>query len=113
MEGENKPDIIVSGASGVVEIALEVKPADSYSPNELKHALDWQLAETYLKSTTRRHGVLVLFDFGRRKWRNPDTGKALTFDDLLDLLSQHATKVKRNSTGDVLVSIFGLSAVDS
>ncbi|MCK4824917.1 hypothetical protein KA005_54710, partial [bacterium] len=36
---KDRPDIIVSGATALVEVAIEVKQADSWSPNELSEAL--------------------------------------------------------------------------
>ena len=106
--GHNMPDIIISGTTGQFEIAIEVKQADSWSPNELKAALTQQLVEDYLKPQSRKHGVLFLTDHGRRNWRHPDSKKKLDFIELQKYLSSIATTTKNNAAGKVKVSIFGI-----
>ena len=105
---KNQPDIIVSGATAQVEVAIEVKQADSWSPNELKYALKQQLTEDYLKPKIRRHGVLFMTDHGRRQWKHPLTRRKLSFDGLLTILSGITNETTRNSTGKVQVSVFGI-----
>lgn len=110
--GHNMPDIIISGTSGQFEIAIEVKRADSWSPNELKTALTQQLAEDYLKPLSRRHGILFLTDHGRRQWMQPVFKRTgLTFIELQAFLSDIATTIKSNATGNVKVSVFGIDAI--
>jgi hypothetical protein len=102
----NKPDIIVSGTGGQFEIAIEIKQADSWSINELKTALTQQLAEDYLKTNSRRHGILFLTNHGRKAWVRPK----LTFIELIIFLSDIATTTKTNVTGKIDVSVFGIDA---
>lgn len=106
----NKPDIILSGTNALVEVAIEVKQADSYSPNELKDALETQLAKKYLKPNTRKHGVLVLTDHGRRKWKHPVTKKRLTFEQLLVLLTDIGNKINTDPNTDFRISVYGIDA---
>jgi len=103
-----EPDIIISGTTGQFEIAIEVKQADSWSPNELKEALTQQLAEYYLKPLSRRHGILFLTDHGRRQWKYPDSQKRLTFIELQTFLSDIAVVIKNNAAGNIRVSVFGI-----
>ncbi|NOZ83774.1 MAG: hypothetical protein GXP60_03040 [Epsilonproteobacteria bacterium] len=105
---KDKPDIIVSGATELVEVAIEVKQADSWSPNELIGALTGQLAKDYLRANTRRHGILFMTDHGRRQWKDTLTRGKLSFDKLLALLSRIATSTTENSTGKVEISVFGI-----
>ena len=107
---KNEPDIIASGATAQVEIAIEVKQADSWSPNELKKALIHQLAENYLKTQTRRHGIFFLTDHGRRQWRNPQTTKPFSFKDLLIFLSNTADSTTGNTSGKIQVRVYGIDA---
>ena len=107
---KNEPDIIASGATAHVEVAIEVKQADSWSPNELKKALTHQLAENYLKTQTRRHGIFFLTDHGRRQWRNPQTKKPFSFEDLLIFLSNTADSTTVNSSGKIQVRVYGIDA---
>lgn len=104
----NMPDIIISGTTGQFEIAIEVKQADSWSPNQLKTALTQQLAEDYLKPQSRRYGVLFLTDHGRRDWRHPEIKEKIDFIELQKYLSDIANTTKKNATGNVKVSIFGI-----
>jgi hypothetical protein len=105
---KKEPDIIISATAGQFEIAIEVKQADSWSPNELKEALAQQLAEYYLKPLSRRHGILFLTNHGRRQWKHPDTQKKLTFTELQTFLSDIAIAIKNNAVGNIRVSIFGI-----
>jgi len=104
-----EPDIIISGTTGQFEIAIEVKQADSWSPNDLKKALTQQLSEYYLKPISRRHGILFLTDHGRRQWKHPVSQKnKLTFIELQAFLSDIAIATKSNAIGKIKVSVFGI-----
>ena len=104
----DRPDIIISATTALVEVAIEVKQADSWSLNELKEALIKQLSEDYLKPQTRRHGILFMLDNGRRKWKYPGINKPMSFEYLLGWLENIANKIDKNSTGNVKVSVFGI-----
>ena len=101
----NQPDIVASGTNGLFEVAIEVKPADAYGVKKLISALDDQLAEQYLKPTSRRHGVLVLFDFGRKGWRDPDLNQKLSFDSVVALLKERAKANNQNNSGPICLAV--------
>ena len=106
------PDIIVSDSESRFEVAIEIKQADSWSPNQLIEALDVQLAETYLKPEYRRHGVLFMTDSGRRAWwTHPDTRKRLRFDELTQFLSDRAGMKVSNEMGTISTSVVGVDIV--
>lgn len=107
---KDKPDIIVSSTSKPFEVVIEVKQADSWSPNELKTALTVQLAENYLKPKTRRCGVLVVTNHGSRSWRHPDTKRSMNFEQLVDLLRTVANRKVTNLSGEITVSVSGINA---
>ena len=105
---KDRPDIIISATTALVEVAIEVKQADSWSPNELKKALTKQLSEDYLKPQTRRHGILFMLDNGRRKWKYPGTNKPMFFEDIIRWLKNIANDIDTNSSGHIGVSVFGI-----
>lgn len=107
----DKPDIIVASTTAQVEVAVEVKHSGmGWTVRDLERALTKQLAETYLKPATRRHGVLVLSHHGRRTWRDPDTRAILNFHDVLNRLQRLAATLVTNQFGPVEVRIFGIDA---
>ncbi len=99
-----RPDIIITVPG--FEVAIEVKQADSWSSNELMNALTKQLSEDYLKSKERRHGILFMSDHGRKKW-----AVAKSFSQLVLILENKAKTIKKNDSGDIKVSVFGLSVI--
>jgi hypothetical protein len=105
---KKRPDIIVSGVTILAEVAIEVKQADSWSPNQLSDALTKQLSRDYLKLSTRRHGILFMTNHGRRQWKSIVKTGTFTFDELLAWLSGTASSITKNATGKVDVSVFGI-----
>ncbi|MDR3579565.1 MAG: hypothetical protein P4L44_06360 [Oryzomonas sp.] len=109
----DKPDIIVSSTAAKVEVAIEVKHGGmKWSVRDLEKALIKQLAEDYLKPTTRRHGVLVVSCHGLRSWRDPDTQTNLCFQDMIARLQKLAPSVVSNKLGPIEVRVFGIDASD-
>lgn len=105
----NMPDIMISAAGGLFEIAIEIKQADSWSINELKTALTQQLAEDYLKTNNRRYGILFLTHHRTKQWNHPKLKHTkLIFTELMTFLSDIAITTKTNVTGKIDVSVFGL-----
>ncbi len=62
-----------------------------------------QLAEDYLKQGTRRHGILFMSDHGRKKWAT-----AKSFSKFILTLEDKAKTIKKNDSGEIHVSVFGL-----
>lgn len=107
---KNEPDIIISSTSANVEVAIEIKHANKgWSVPQLENALKSQLANDYLRTKNRRHGILFVSQHKQRTWR--PSGHIWQFDDLLAHLSELATSVVKNSTGKVDVKVFGLNVV--
>ena len=105
------PDIIVSDAESDFEVSIEIKQADSWTTSKLIEALEVQLAETYLRSDTRRHGILFMTDSGRKGWNHPDTNKRMSFEQLIQFLSERAAKLIKNGTGPISVCVVGIDIV--
>lgn len=102
----NRPDIIVSIATA--QVAIEVKQADSWSTSRLLTALNGQLADDYLLTKSRRHGVLVLTNHGGRTWAHPGTDALIGFDELVSFLQREADGLSRNRAGAIAVAVRGL-----
>ena len=108
----NRTDITVAATSGPFELVIEVKQANSWSPNQLVHALEIQLGEDYLKIGSRRHGILFMSNHGRKGWNEPDTAANLSFANLVDFLSQKAKLKISNASGPIQLAIKFIDVAD-
>ena len=81
-----------------------------WSPRQLEKALCNQLAQDYLKPSTRRHGVLVVTHHGQRTWRDPQSNESMTFNDLMKWLEKTAATLTENDSGPIEVRCFGIDA---
>ncbi len=107
----NKPDVIVASTSGQCEVALEVKHGGmEWSPRQLEPALRVQLAANYLHPATRRHGVLVISHHGKRHWRNPDTNRQWSFQELIEWLREIGNTITTNGGVPIEVTCSGIDA---
>jgi hypothetical protein len=108
----NKPDILLSSAHSIDEVAIEVKYGDKgWRALTLEHALSAQLAEDYLRPSNRRHGLLVITNHSSKRWKHPTTGKMLSFTEMITYLNTVAVKLKRNAVGEVTVAAIGIDAM--
>lgn len=108
----NKPDILLSSAHSMDEVAIEVKYGDKgWTAVTLEHALSAQLAEDYLRPANRRHGLLIVTSHSSKRWRHPATGAMLSFSETITYLNLVASKLKRNAVGEVTVAVIGISAL--
>lgn len=107
-----RPDLVLSGGSPVVEVAIEIKHDEkSWTLPDLRHALHHQLTEQYLLPASRREGILVISNHRDRKyWRDVEGGKRIYFRDLLVLLQREAAAIERNSSGFVRVAVKAIDA---
>lgn len=109
--GGDKPDVIISSASGVCEVGIEVKHGGKgWSPRQLEQALCNQLAEDYLKPSVRRHGVFVVTNHGKRRWREPESNKWMTFTELIKRLQSKTETLIENDSGPIEVKCIGIDA---
>jgi hypothetical protein len=107
----NMPDVLISAVGALAEVAVEVKHGGKkWSTKQLEESLRYQLAEDYLRPATRKHGVLVVTNHKKRGWTHPATRKRLTFVQMIAYLNSVATGLKRNSVGDIAVTVVGIDA---
>ncbi|WP_156463059.1 hypothetical protein [Methylobacterium sp. Leaf93] len=109
--GGDKPDIIVSSTASAAEVAVEVKHGgQGWSVRDLESALNWQLAENYLKPVNRRHGVLVVSHHGDRSWRAPEDRAVLSFENVMTRLQEKAEGRTVNRVGAISLRAIGIDA---
>ncbi|WP_128971174.1 hypothetical protein [Bradyrhizobium tropiciagri] len=107
----DKPDVIVASTSAPCEVAIEVKHGGKgWTARDLEHALRTQLAEDYLKSESRRHGMLVITHHRDRRWLGIGDSKPISFPDLIAWLSGIASTITENAAGPIVVKCVGINA---
>lgn len=110
---ENRPDVTVSSASSIDELAIEAKHANKgWTLRDLEEAVRTQIAKKYLRASNRRHGILVVTLHGSRTWRRGRGQPALSFDEVIAHLQSIASVIKKNDTGPVELRVIGLSAAE-
>jgi hypothetical protein len=108
----NMPDVLISAVGALVAVAVEAKHGGKeWSTKQLEESLRHQLAEDYLRPATRRHGVFVVTNHRKRGWMHPARRERLTFAQMIAYLNGVAAGLKRNSVGDIAVTVIGIDAV--
>ena len=107
---DDRPDLILSSATSPDQVAIEVKHGDKdWSLAALSNALADQLAQRYLLSANRRHGVLVISHHREtRFWRDTVMKRRLSFSDIIAHLQRQAERITSNSNGLVHVTVRGI-----
>ena len=107
----NLPDIVVSGTTVPFEVAVEVKHSDKgWTFTTLVEGIKDQLAEDYLRPANRRDGVLIVTRHKKKGWRDPQTGRTIGFEELVDRLSTFASSLTLNAVGCIHVGVRGVDA---
>jgi len=104
-----RPDIHLYAVDGNEKTVIEIKLADNWTVNELVRALNNQLVGQYLRHESCRSGYLFLSYHGRKTWRNPDTNKKMSFEDVVNYLKEKALTNQQAKSGDILLDVFGLN----
>jgi hypothetical protein len=107
---DDRPDILLSSATSIDQLAVEVKHGDKdWSLATLSHALAEQLAQRYLLPANRRHGILVISHHREtRFWRETTMKRRISFSDLITHLQRQAEKITRNGNGPICVTVRGI-----
>ena len=92
---EKEPDVRLRAKASDANVPMEIKVAESWSINELERALRHQLCRQYLRVKDTRHRVLLLVHQKARPrgWRDPKTGKYLTFVEVVARLRRQAAEI--------------------
>jgi hypothetical protein len=93
--GEKEPDVRLRAKATDASLAIEIKVAESWSTTQLEMALHDQLCDRYLRAREARHGILLLVHQEPRSqgWQEPETGKFLTFSEVVERLQKQATGI--------------------
>ena len=104
-----KPDIRLFSVEANAKIAVEVKVADSWTGNQLAHALTDQLIGRYQRDLLCSHGVLVLVNRGVRNSWTIKRRRTRSFEELVDHLDAIAKRPRRRGEVDLVSRVIGIS----
>lgn len=108
----NEPDITLTSHAAPVEVAIEIKHANMrWTVKKLEKALTEQLAQKYLLTEKRRHGLLVISLHKRRTWRVGT--ETWSFERVIEHLGSLARHTTSNRTGDVELAVVAINAAVS
>jgi len=98
---EKEPDVRLRATASAASVAVEIKIAESWTLEELEHALADQLCGRYLRAKDGRHGILLLVHQRSRPrgWVHSTIGTVLNFSGLVAHLHAVATRIA-GSTSD-------------
>ena len=107
---QKRTDIRFSTPNGQHKAVVEVKIADNgWTMKTLEKALRDQLVGRYLRHAQCKAGCLLLTYHGEKKyWIHPESGRRLTFQEVVESLSHTAQILESENMHDVRVSVFGL-----
>ena len=102
-------DIRLLSVRSEQQAVIEVKLGNNgYSVKDLISALEDQLVGKYMQHDNCRAGCLLITLAQDRQWKHPDTGKMLSFEELLTFLSQKADELSDRMGHAIRVAVFGL-----
>lgn len=99
-----------AGAQAVIEIKLGNR---DYSAADLEHALEFQVAQQYLRSDACRAGCLLITDHGTGKtWSHPETSEKMNFNELIAYLEGRARSLTVENHFKFNIGVIGLRLGD-
>jgi hypothetical protein len=92
---EKEPDVRLRAKVSDASVAIEIKVPESWNVLELQGALSDQLCGRYLRARDARHGILLLVRQKKRPkgWKNPETRRFLSFEELVECLRRMARDI--------------------
>uniref|UniRef100_UPI003F81A8A6 hypothetical protein n=1 Tax=Xanthomonas sp. 0924 TaxID=2835534 RepID=UPI003F81A8A6 len=107
---EKETDIrLISTAPGGLQASVELKIGEnSYTYKNLSDALRMQLVGQYMAPEYRRVGVLWISWRGEKTWEDPETGEAMTFDEVIRRLNKEAEALLAGLGADAFLTVRGL-----
>ncbi len=108
---KKEPDITISAIGALIELAIEVKHGGKgWTVSQLEVALRLQLVENYLRTGTRRRGILVITGHGNKTWREPTSNFSLSFEAVIQRLQALSETLTSNATGTIRAVVVGIDA---
>lgn len=106
---EERLDIRVENPRVQGHIVIEAKVADiNRSLSLLLEDLEGQLSERYLKDQNASFGVYLIGHLKNKKWKNPDTGLLLCFEEVIQILSDRADQIAQESSSIEGLEVLGI-----
>jgi hypothetical protein len=80
-------------------VSIEIKWADNWTLPQLLERLENQLVGQYLRAHNSRYGIYFLGFIGKKQnWEEPTTGKQLTFDEVVNIVSGRAISLMQTNS---------------
>lgn len=97
-----RPDLRVA-RSGLNPLPVEIKLANlGWTVKTLVECLENQLAGQYLRAENVRHGIYVVGNTeAKRRWKMPDSGDLINFQELVSLLQERAKALQIERRAEV------------
>ena len=90
---EKEPDIRLTATATDATLAIEIKVPESWTIEQLDHALEGQLCGQYLRRNGHRYGILLLVYQNKRPNGWELGGAVIGFDDVLKRLRSRASEI--------------------
>lgn len=103
-----KNDVKLLASSVGLQAVTEIKIGDKWTVSQLESALKSQLLGQYLRHANCTAGCLLVTYARGKTFKNPDTKKPITFEQVIARLRKFATKLEAAERGRVRLSVFGL-----
>ncbi len=87
---------------------IEIKIGDKWSVRQLEDALETQLLGQYLRHQNCSVGCLLVTYAGRKGFEDPNSGASLSFEQVIERLSQRAAELEQREQGCVALSVVAL-----
>jgi hypothetical protein len=110
----NRTDIRLAAVRGEQKAVIEIKIADKrWSLAQLENALRDQLVGQYLRHKTCKAGCLLLtYDGTKEYWKLPNTGRRLSFPELVEHLKRSAEAIEQEFKHEVRLTVCPLDLTD-
>jgi hypothetical protein len=108
VEGK-KTDIRLLSVKSDQQAVIEIKLADKgWTFTQLMDALEQQLVGQYLRHDNCKAGCLLITMARTRRWKLPESGRMIDFDQLLSILNERADSIAQNLGHAITLKVSGL-----
>lgn len=97
IDGQQRTDIQIHSprVDGNIQVEVKLASMTSRSTSSLLLDMEVQLLGQYMRDRTSNFGIFALgLGRGRDTWKDPDSGRDLSFPDLIELLSRRAAELE-------------------
>ena len=106
---EKETDLRIVSKAAPIEAVIELKISENgYTFTTLREALRDQLIGKYMAPEQRRVGALLISWRGVRAWEDPETGGALSFEEVISRLDREAQEIATSLGHDAFLTVRGL-----